>query len=276
TGADDVVRMLDAIADDSDSWDAVILELDTPGGSVLAAEEITAAIKRLKDDADLPVLAWMRGTAASAGYYVSAPTDRIVAADSTFTGSIGVILEYYVAEKLADKVGVSQVVIKSGKLKDIGNPLRAATPEERQLFQTIIDEAYGTFVGVVSKGRDIPEDEVRKLADGRIYTGTQAKELGLVDELGLRRDAYDAVAKLIDAKGVDGSDIEVVEFRRSYGLLELLGADVQPSLDSLASIGDVAKAVRGDSGAIQRLAGPDTHQLGGGLARLEYRAVIGG
>jgi protease-4 len=276
TGGDDVVRMLDAIADDADSWDAVILELDTPGGSVLASEEITDALARLKDETDLKVLSWMRGTAASAGYYISAPTDRIVASEHTFTGSIGVILEYYVAEELADKVGVEQVVIKSGKLKDIGNPLRAATPEERALFQTIIDEAYDTFVGVVADGRDLPEDEVRKLADGRIYTGKQAEKLGLVDTLGLRRTAYDEVAKLIGG-GAKGEDLDVVAYARSYGFLESLGATAQPTLDSLAAARAVGGVLRGDTAAVGELAGASSgsRRLGSGFARLEYRAELG-
>jgi len=272
TGGDDIVRMLDAIADDEDSWDGVVLELDTPGGSVLAAAEIHDAIERLKQDTDLPVVAWMRGTAASAGYYVSAPTDRIVAAPSTFTGSIGVILEYYVVQGLADDLGVEAVVIKSGKLKDIGNPFRKATAEERAVFQAAIDEAYGEFVQVVADGRDIPEAEVRKLADGRFYTGTQAKELDLVDELGLKREAFDAVAKLVD-DDVDGEDLEVVRFARTFGFFESLSAGVQPSLDTLAAAKVVGKAVRGDAGALA--AAPGSIRTGSGFARLEYRAVIG-
>ncbi|MCW2927143.1 MAG: signal peptide peptidase SppA, type, partial [Thermoleophilia bacterium] len=137
TGGDDLVRMIDDIAEEEDDWDGVILELDTPGGSVLASEEVTDALARLDKETDLPVVAWMRGTAASAGYYISASADRIVAAPSTFTGSIGVILEYYVVDELADEIGVEQVTIKSGKLKDIGSPFRKATQEERDLFQRI-------------------------------------------------------------------------------------------------------------------------------------------
>jgi protease-4 len=275
TGGDDVVRMIEAITEDEDDWAGVILELDTPGGSVLASEEITDALKRLKDETKLPVVAWMRGTAASAGYYISAPTDRIVAAPSTFTGSIGVILQYYVVDELAREIGVEAVTIKSGKLKDIGNPLRKATDEERAVFQSIIDEAYGTFVDVVAKGRDLPEDEVRTLADGRIYTGTQAKELGLVDDLGLRREAYDALAKLIDRKGVKGEDLHVVSYGRAYGFFETLAAGTQPALDTLATAKAVGGVLRGERGAAAKLAGTGSRQLGDGFARLEYRAELG-
>ncbi len=275
TGGDDVVRMLDAIREDDGSWDGVILELNTPGGSVLASEEIVAALERLDEQTDLPVLAWMRGTAASAGYYVSAPTDRIVASRNTFTGSIGVILEYYVVAELADEVGVEAVTIKSGELKDIGNPFRKATERERELFQTIIDQAYDQFVDVVADGRDMSESRVRELADGRIYTGAQAKENGLVDVLGLRETAYDEMAKLVDEKGVDGSDLDVVGFRRQYGFLDVLLADAGPTLDSLAQAGSVAGALRGDRSSIARLAGGDPDSAGGDLARLEYRAAFG-
>lgn len=272
TGGDDIVRMLDAIADDEDSWDGVILELDTPGGSVLAAAEIHDAIERFKQETDLPIVAWMRGTAASAGYYVSAPTDRIVAAPSTFTGSIGVILEYYVVQGLADDLGVEAVTIKSGKLKDIGNPFRKATAQERAVFQAAIDEAYAEFVRVVSEGRGIPEGEVRRLADGRFYTGRQAKDLDLVDELGLQRTAFDAVGKLMDDR-TDGADIQVVRFSRTFGFFESLSAGVQPSLDTVAAARTVGKALSGDGRALA--ASPGAIRTDAGVARLEYRAVVG-
>lgn len=282
TGGEDVVRMLDAIRDDEDSWDGVILELDTPGGSVLASEEITSALARLDDETDIPVVAWMRGVAASAGYYVAAPTDRIVASPNTFTGSIGVILEYYVVDELADKVGVDAVTIKSGELKDIGNPLRQPTAEERALFQQIIDQAYDQFVGVVAKGRDLPQSRVRELADGRIYTGKQAKQRGLVDVLGLRAEAYDEMAKLVDEEDVDGEDLDVVVFRRQFSALDLLLSGTGTTLDSLRAAGDLAGAVTGDRGAVRRLAGERRAAAGGGgevrdggFARLEYRAVLG-
>lgn len=275
TGGDDIVRMLDAIAEDEDTWDGVILELDTPGGSVLASEEITEALRRFDKETDIPVLAWMRGTAASAGYYISASTDRIVAAPTTFTGSIGVILEYYVAAELAKDVGVKLVVIKSGKLKDIGNPLRDETPEERAVLQSIIDEAYDEFVRVVSKGRDIDEADVRRLADGRVYSGRQAKELDLVDELGLRSTAYDEMAKLID-KDASGEDLDVVRFTRSFGFLESIAAGAQPTLDTVAAARAVGGVLRGDGASLATLARqPGARRVGNGLATLEYRAELG-
>jgi protease IV len=277
TGGEDVVRMLDAIREDAKSWDAVILELDTPGGSVIASEEITAALRRISKETKLPVLAWMRGTAASAGYYVAAPTDRIVASANTFTGSIGVILQYFVVEELAEKVGVEAVTVKSGQLKDLGNPFRKTTEQERELFQTVIDQAYEQFVGVVAKGRSMSRSKVRELADGRIYTGAQAKELGLVDVLGLRETAYDEVADLIGRKGVDGEDLDVVRFGRRYGFFDALLAEAGPTLASIERTGDVVGALRGDPAAIDRVVGADGGDDGAarGVARLEYRAVLG-
>jgi protease-4 len=273
TGSEDVVRMLDEIAANEDQYSGVILELDTPGGAVLAAQEIHDAIERLEHDTDLPVLAWARDVTASAGYYIAAPADRIVAASTTLTGSIGVILEYYEAAELADKVGVKSVVIKSGKLKDMGNPLRAITPEERAVLQSVIDEAYDQFVGVVSDGRKLSEAKVRKLADGRIYSGRQAKQLGLVDELGLRRDAYDAMAKLID-DGDDGEDLAVVEYSRRFGLFDALGASASPTLASLQNIGDAASVLSGKRSSASAMSGTGV-RAGNGLVDLQYRAEIG-
>ena len=263
TGADDVIRQLDAIGRADDRFDGVILELDTPGGAVLAAAEMHDAIERLQRDHHIPVVAWMRSTAASAGYYIAAPTRRIVAAPTTATGSIGVILSYYDVSKLASDVGVDEVVIKSGKLKDMGSPFRRITDEERAVLQSVIDEAFDGFVGVVAKGRDLSEPAVRKLADGRIYTGRQAKRLGLVDELGFRATAYDAMAKLLDVD--HGRELDVVEFRRSYGLLQSLTAGVEPSLTQLAT---------------QRLPGGllsspgSLRSAGGGRINVEYRAEL--
>ncbi|MCW2962526.1 MAG: putative proteinase [Thermoleophilia bacterium] len=272
TGSDDVIRMLDEIAE-SDRFDGVMLRLDTPGGGVLAAAEIHDAILRLKK-ADIPVLAWMRGTAASAGYYIAAPTDRIVAAPETVTGSIGVILQYVEASELAEEVGVSAVTIKSGELKDMGSPFRKLTVEERAVLQAFIDESFDEFVRVVGEGRDMSESKVREIADGRIYTGRQAEELDLVDELGLKREAFAAMAKLLDAPK-DGAEIDVVEFGRSYGLFETLGADVQPALASLESIGNVASVLGGDASALSSTARrPGARAVGNGFLDIQYRATL--
>lgn len=268
-GADDVVALIDAVVE-SDEFDAILLELNTPGGGVLASAEIADAVKRARQE-DLKVVAWMRESAASGGYYISAPADHIIASKETITGSIGVILEYVQVAKLADDIGVKPVVVKSGKLKDMGSPFRDLTPEEQRLLQEMIDEAYGGFVEVVAKGRDMSEGEVRELADGRIYTGTQAEENGLVDELGLRDDAYEAVAKLLDE---DADELEVVEYERSFSFGELLSASSNDML-SAAGVGraatDIARAALGGDSAL----GLST-QAGGPrpFISLEYRAEL--
>lgn len=268
-GSEDTVALIDAIVE-SDDFDALLLELDTPGGGVLASVEIADAVRRARSKG-LKVVAWMRGAAASGGYYVSAPADSIVAAPDTITGSIGVIMQYFTVEELAGKVGVKPVTIKSGRLKDLRSPFRDTTPEERAVLQGIIDEAYGNFVEAVAKGRDMPKDTVRDLADGRVYTGAQAAENGLVDELGLRAQAYERVAELT---GTKVEDLELVEYRRSYSFAELLTsqADAAISAAGLARAGGEllsGLAGGGVTGAdIATVARP-----GGGLY-LEYRAAL--
>lgn len=272
TGSADIVRMLDAIGASGD-FDGVLLELDTPGGGVSAAEEIHDAIRRLQRK-DVHVVAWMRDVTASAGYYVSAPAERIIASPTTMTGSIGVILEYQEVGGLADKLGVRSVVIKSGELKDIGSPFRQITPKERGVLQGVIDEAFDQFVGVVAKGRDLPEARVRELADGRIYTGRQARRKGLVDELGLRRDAYDAMAEVIgDDDADDGGDLDVVEFSRRYGLLDTLTAGAQPTLDGMAAARAIGAVVSG-TGSVRATGTTPAAHTGNGFAKLEYRAEL--
>lgn len=270
TGGDDLVRLIDEIAE-SGQFEGIILEMNTPGGAVLASAEVSDAVKRAQHDHHLKVVSWMRDVAASGGYYISAPADSIVAHPSTFTGSIGVILEYLSGEELADKIGVKPVVIKSGKLKDIGSPYRDITTEERAVLQSVIDESYDDFVKAVSEGRDIDEDTVRRIADGRIYTGRQGKENGLVDRLGARREAYDEMARLLDVEDDDGTELEVVSWSRSYSFFETLGAGAQPSLDLGAAV-DLAGAALGGHGLSgvplsARQGSPD-------LPTLEYRAVL--
>ena len=171
-------------AADDDGVRAVVLEVNSPGGGVTASDEMHQSIVDFKENTGKPVVVSMGDTAASGGYYISAPADRIVANETTLTGSLGVIFQLNNFEELADKYGYKQVVIKSGEFKDIGNAFRQITPEEREIFQSLVDESYAEFVDVISSGRDIPEDRVREIADGRIYSGQRARELGLVDSFG--------------------------------------------------------------------------------------------
>lgn len=193
---------------------AVVVRVDSPGGSVVASNEI---LKMLKDF-QKPLVFSFGETAASGGYYIACAGKWIVANPDTLTGSIGAISELANVDELAKKVGVQFVVIKSGPNKDIGSPFRPMTDEEKQLWQTIIDQAYDGFVQVVAQGRGLPEDQVRKIGDGRVYTGRQAKDLGLVDQLGYIEDAIDKAGELGGVKGKP----RVVEYRHTPTLFEVL------------------------------------------------------
>lgn len=167
----------------------VIMQINSPGGSVYASEKIYKEIKKLQE-INKPVYAVMEELAASGGYYISAPCDKIYASNETWTGSIGVIMQSYSLEGLFDEYGIKEQNITTGKMKDAGSPGSDMDDEEKEYFQGLVDSAFGRFVKVVSEGRDMSEKEVRKLADGRVYDGSQALENGLVDKIGDLEDAY--------------------------------------------------------------------------------------
>lgn len=180
---------------EDDSVKAVILRINSPGGEVVASDEIYRAIKRVQEQGK-PVVASMGGTAASGGYYIATAADWILANPNTLTGSIGVIFTLPNYEGVADLIGYKVNVIQSGAMKDMGNPWREMRPDEKEVFQKLVDETYGRFVDLVAKERGMPREKVLTLADGRIYTGQQAKDLGLVDELGTLDDAFAAAKRL--------------------------------------------------------------------------------
>jgi protease-4 len=161
---------------------AVVLRIESPGGGVAPSQEIYDEVERLR--ATKPVIASLGNVAASGGYYIAAAASTIVAAAGTLTGSIGVIMEFRQLAGLAEKVGVSETVVKSGPYKDIGHPLRPMTEAERKLLQGTVNDVYEQFVDAVARGRGMKPERVRELADGRIYSGAQAKAAGLVDEIG--------------------------------------------------------------------------------------------
>lgn len=193
--------LADALAQaaDDEGVRAVVLEVNSPGGGVTASDEMHQSIVDFKKNTDKPVVVSMGDTAASGGYYISTAADEIVANETTLTGSLGVIFQLNNFEELADKYGYKQVIIKSGEFKDIGNAFRQITPEEREIFQSLVDESYAEFVDVISSGRGIPEDRVREIADGRIYSGQRAKELGLVDSFGGLDEASAEARELANA-----------------------------------------------------------------------------
>ena len=198
----------------------LVLRLNSPGGSVVGADEIYHALRQTQK----PVVAFLQEVAASGAYYISMAAEHIVANPNSLTGSIGVIGQFPNAEALMEKIGVQVTTIKSGKAKDIGNPFRAMSDEEQAIFQDIVDETYGRFVDIVARGRNLPEEQVRELADGRIYTGQKALELGLVDALGYQQDAIEAAARL---GNIDG-EARVLHYRRRGSFLDLIGGAASP------------------------------------------------
>ncbi len=222
-------------ASDDPSVVAVVLEINSPGGGVTASDEMHQSILDFKKNTGKPVVVSMGDTAASGGYYISTAADRIVANETTLTGSLGVIFQLTNFSEAADKYGISQVVIKSGKFKDIGNAFRKMEPEEREILQSLVDESYEEFVSVISEGRDMPKDRVRELADGRIYSGSRAEELGLVDSFG----GLDEAAA-IAAERAGATETTVVRYVETPSLRETLLARLAPREPEVEQVMDAA------------------------------------
>lgn len=194
-GSQQIARRIKTAAEKKDVK-AVLLDINTPGGSVGAVQEIYSTILRTKASTRKPFVARFGEVSASGGYYVASACDKIIAEPGTITGSIGVIFSASSFSGLMNKVGMRSEVIKSGKFKDIGSPMRDMTPEERKLLQTIIDDSYDQFVAAVAEGRKMPVERVKELSDGRIYTGRQALGVNLVDKLGDLQDALDVAGEM--------------------------------------------------------------------------------
>jgi len=197
-------QIREAAADDSVK--ALVLRIDSGGGSATAAEEVGRELKRFKEKTKKPVVATMGNTGASAAYWIAVcASDKVYANATTLTGSIGVYMPYMNTEELFKKIGITSSKIKSGPYKDIMTNDRPMTAEEQAILQNIVDEIYNEFVVTVAAGRKMEESKVKALADGRVYTGLQAKNLGLVDELGDYYDALAAAGELGKIKaGADG------------------------------------------------------------------------
>ncbi len=185
----------------SDPSKALIIEVNSPGGAVEPTQEIYDAIEQFKKETGKKVYVWMRGEAASGGYYLSCAADKIIAMPTTLTGSIGVIMELVNYQGLFEKIGLKETVIKSGKYKDIGSPVRQMTPEENKMLQNIIDETYQQFFNTVKNARHIPENQLKEIAQGQVYTGIQAKKLNLVDANGNFQFVVDTIKKDLNLKG---------------------------------------------------------------------------
>lgn len=193
----EIIKQLHYVKDNN-SIKAVVLRIDSPGGVVGPTQEIYEEIIKLKKSK--PIVASMGSVAASGGYYISAPTNTIFANPGTITGSIGVVMKLANFQTLLDKIGIRSFVLKSGEFKDTGSPVRPITAREKKVMQGIIDNMHNQFVLAVASGRNIPIARVRELADGRIFTGEQAKQIKLVDKLGNLQDAIDEAAKISGVK----------------------------------------------------------------------------
>lgn len=202
---------------EDDDIRAIVIRVDSPGGVVGPSQEIYREIVRTK--ATKKVIASMGAVAASGGYYVIAGTDGIVANPGTITGSIGVIMEYTNFQELFNKIGLSPVVIKSGQFKDTGSPARAMTPEEEQILKAFVDRLHQQFVSAIAEGRQLDLAKVQDLADGRIYTGQDAKDLGLVDRIGNLEDAVEWAGRLA---GIEGKIVAVYPPQKKLSILRLL------------------------------------------------------
>lgn len=206
---------------------AIVLRVDSPGGAVAPSQEIYEEVR--KAASKKTVVVSMGSVAASGGYYISSPATRIIANPGTLTGSIGVIMEIPNIEGLMNKVGIKTEVIKSGRHKDIASIFRGRSKEEREILQAVLDDVHEQFIIAVAEGRKMMPDDVRKIADGRVFTGKQAMKIGLVDELGNLEDAIKIASKLAGIKG----EPEIVTKKERFSLIQLLRGQFPKELTEL-------------------------------------------
>lgn len=208
---------------------AIVVRIDSPGGGVAPSQEIYNAVKRIRKEQNKAVVASMGTVAASGGYYIAVATDRILANPGTLTGSIGVIMQLANFQELLEKVGVKNVVIKSGKFKDVGSPFRSMRDEERELLKSVMDDVHRQFIEAVADGRSLEASEVEQFADGRVFTGQQAKSILLVDDLG---DLQDAIKLAGELGGIEGEP-RVVETTKPFSFRDFLESKIFGGVGSL-------------------------------------------
>ncbi|MDN6639236.1 MAG: signal peptide peptidase SppA [Tetragenococcus sp.] len=196
---------------------AVLLEVNTPGGGVYESSEIAKELRAIQAN-DVPVYVSMKNMGASGGYYVSAAADKIFATSETLTGSIGVIMSGVNFSELMENLGIEDQTYKSGSLKDMGSAIREPTEEDEEVMQDFVDNSYDRFVQVVADGRDMPEEQVREVADGRIYDGQQAEDNELIDEIGFPEDALTSLKKdeQLQNAQVFEYDVSTTRFDRTW------------------------------------------------------------
>ena len=229
-------------AEKDDRVKAVIVRINSPGGTITASDILHRELRTFRERKKVPVIAAIMDVGASGGYYAALAADKILAHPTSVTGSIGVVMLTLNAQGLLEKIGVTPLAIKSGGLKDAGSPFRALTDEERTVFQKVIDEMFARFVGLIVEARKIPEAQVRQFADGRIYTAEQARALGLVDRLGYLDDAVQ-MAK--DAAGVKEARVVMYHRPREYRTNYYSAAPGPPAAESaLAHLAALAAGPR--------------------------------
>src|SRR5690625_382401 len=238
-------RFLEMIeyAGEDPNVEGVIVNVNSPGGGVVESAEIHDKLIEVQEEYNKPVYASMGNVAASGGYYVSAPADKIVAHPATLTGSIGVITESVDISELADEYGIDFNTIKSGKHKDIMSPKRKMTDEEEEILQVMTNDLYDDIVEVIVNGRDMSEEKVRELGDGRIYTRKQAKEHELVDDLGTLDDAIKMMKEEQDLKGA-----QVIEYEPGYSLRQMFSLSADNILRSDAKVHDILNLIEQSRG----------------------------
>jgi protease-4 len=209
--------------EDNESVQAILLNVDSPGGGVAVSQEIYSAIRRLREKKSKIVVAYMSSVGASGAYYLSCPADKIIANPGTVVGSIGVIAEWVNYGELFAWAKLKDVTFKTGEFKDSGTPTRELTEKEKVYFQGLIDDMYVQFVEAVAAGRKMDIEEVRELADGRVFTGRDARDKKLIDEVGDFQDAVDLTASLA---GISGKPNLLRSTRERVTLLDLLTGDV--------------------------------------------------
>lgn len=207
--SESIVRQFKKYGEDN-SIKAVILKVNTPGGGVAASQEMYEIIRRTRDSGK-PVIVSISSLGASGGYYASCGGSMIVADPGSLVGSIGVIMNLMNFKELAEKIGVSETIVKSGELKDAGNPFRDVNEKDMEYFQNIVDDSYDQFLEVVSKERKMDKEKLKEYANGRVFTGRQAKEIGLIDSLGTFEDAIKIAAGM---GGIEGEPTIVKERER--------------------------------------------------------------
>jgi len=229
TSSERYIKLLNQL-EKNRSVKAIVLRVNSPGGVVGACQEIHDKVEEIAKKK--PIVVSMGSVAASGGLYISVPATKIVANPGTITGSIGVILQTYNVKELADRWGIKVITVKSGKFKDLLNPFKKPSSEDIKILQELINDSYMQFVEAVAKGRNLPIEKVKKIADGRVFTGRMAKEIGLVDELGSFEKAVEIAKKLAKAPNA-----KVYEVKPKKSLLQkLIGEKAGETLSKLARI----------------------------------------